>query len=237
MITPEEKTQFLDLGYLHVPGAVAAEHLACLQAEFDRVWDLPGRSSQHKLLQHQMFLELIAHPAILGRQRALFGDQTQLLQYDLLRQGPRNETFPLRSWHRDFVFPGDMPLSVNTLLFLDPIGEKAGPTRVVPHSHRGGAIPSPAQSGQPHPEEVAVHAAPGDAIFINSALWHTGGRNVGDGLRRGIYLYYGYWWLKRYEPDQALPWQALEGADDERLTLLGVKNPGSPDLHQYEASV
>ena len=37
-------------------------------------------------------------------------------------------------------------------------------------------------------------------------------------------------------PDQALPWQALEGADEERLTLLGVKNPGSADLHQYEIS-
>ena len=233
MITPEEKKQFLDLGYLHVPGVLAGEQLTHLQAEFDRVWDLPGRSSQHKLLQHRAFLDLIAHPAILDRQRAIFGDQTQLLQYDLLRQGPRNEAFPVRSWHRDFVFPGDTPLSVNTLLFLDPIGEAAGPTRVIPHSHRGAARPSAAQSGQPHPEEVAVHAAPGDAVFINSALWHTGGRNTGDGLRRGVYLYSGYWWLKRYEADQALPWQALENADEQRLTLLGIRNPGSSDLHQY----
>ena len=233
MITPEEKAHFLDLGYLHVRGVVTGEHLARLQPEFDRIWDLPGRSSQHKLLQHQLFLDLIVHPPLLDRQRALFGDQTQLLQYDLLRQGPRNETFPLRSWHRDFVFPGDTPLSVNTLLFLDPIGEKAGPSRVVPHSHRGTSNPSPEQHGKPHPEEVAVHAAPGDAIFINSAVWHTGGRNEGDGLRRGIYLYYGYWWLKRYESDQALPWQALEGADAQRLTLLGVRNPSGADLHQY----
>ena len=80
---------------------------------------------------------------------------------------------------------------------------------------------------------MAVYAEPGDAIFINSAVWHTGGRNEGDGLRRGIYLYYGYWWLKRYESDQALPWQALEGADAQRLTLLGVRNPGGADLHQY----
>ena len=233
MITLEEKEQFLDLGYLHVRGIVTGEHLACLQAEFDRVWDLPGRSSQHKLLQHKSFLELIALPAILDRARALFGDQTQLLQYDLLRQGPQNQTFPVQSWHRDFVFPGDTPLSVNTLLFLDPIGEAAGPTRVVPCSHRGMGFPDEDQSGWPHPEEVAVYAEPGDAIFINSAVWHTGGRNEGDGLRRGIYLYYGYWWLKRYESDQALPWQALEGADAQRLTLLGVRNPGGADLHQY----
>ena len=172
MITPEEKAHFLDLGYLHVRGVVTGEHLARLQPEFDRVWDLPGRSSQHKLLQHKSFLELIALPAILDRVRALFGDQAQLLQYDLLRQGPHNQTFPLRSWHRDFVFPGDTPLSVNTLLFLDPIGEAAGPTRVVPCSHRGTGFPDEDQSGWPHPEEVAVYAEPGDAIFKQRRLAH-----------------------------------------------------------------
>jgi ectoine hydroxylase-related dioxygenase (phytanoyl-CoA dioxygenase family) len=79
---------------------------------------------------------------------------------------------------------------------------------------------------------VAVHASAGDAVFINSAIWHSGGRNRSDGLRRAIYLYYGYWWLKPYEADQQRPWQALEGAGEQRLRLLGVKMP-APDLHQY----
>ena len=233
MINTQEKAQFLEQGYLHVPNILQGEHLALIQSEFDRVWDLPGQSSQHKLLQHSAFLDLIAHGPILERHRAIFGNQTQLLQYDLLRQGPRNQTFPQRAWHRDFVFAGDTPLSINTILFLDPITEEVGPTSVVPGSHRGGSRPSPLESGVPHPEEVALYAAPGDAVFINSAIWHTGRRNESDGLRRGIYLYYGYWWLKRYDADQALPWQALEGADETRLTLLGIRNPGSSDLHQY----
>ena len=123
MLTTDEKRQFLGHGLPARPRRRRrGPSGASLQAEFDRVWDLPGRSNQHTLLQHQAFLDLIVHPPILDRHRALFGDQTQLLQYDLLRQGPRNETFPLHSWHRDFVFPGDVPLSVNTLLFLDPIG-------------------------------------------------------------------------------------------------------------------
>ncbi len=233
MNSPKEKRHFLEHGYLHVPGALAGDALAHVQSEFDRVWDLPGQSNQHKLLQHQAFINLIEHPAILERQQAIFGVQTQLLQYDMLRQGPRNETFPLRSWHRDFVFPGDHPLSVNTILFLDAIGEETGPTRIVPGSHRGLARPDGAQIGQPHSEEMSVYAQPGDAIFINSAIWHTGGRNRSDGLRRGIYLYYGYWWLKCYDAERALPWQALENASNQRLQLLGLKNPGSPDLHQY----
>ena len=77
-----------------------------------------------------------------------------------------------------------------------------------------------------------MHANAGDAVFINSAIWHSGGSNRSEGLRRGIYLYYGYWWLKRYEFDTLLPWQALENASEQRLKLLGVKMPGH-DIHQY----
>jgi ectoine hydroxylase-related dioxygenase (phytanoyl-CoA dioxygenase family) len=80
--------------------------------------------------------------------------------------------------------------------------------------------------------EVAVYAQPGDAVFINGAIWHTGGRNNTDALRRGIYIYYGYWWLKRYGAETDLPWEALEGASEQRLRLLGYKMPGQ-DLHMY----
>ena len=68
--------------------------------------------------------------------------------------------------------------------------------------------------------------------FINGAIWHTGGRNKGEGLRRGIYLYFGYWWLKRYESEQVIPWQATENASAARLELLGIKMPDR-DIHMY----
>jgi hypothetical protein len=80
---------------------------------------------------------------------------------------------------------------------------------------------------------VAIHARAGDAAFINSAIWHSGGCNHGPGQRRAIYLYYGYWWLKRYEAKYDLPWQAFENASARRLELLGFKMPGN-DLHMYE---
>ena len=177
-------------------------------------------------------MELIEHAPILERHQALFGAQTQLLQFDLLRQGP-NSTFPNRAWHRDFSFPGERPLSVNTILFLDDRTEEVGPPRVVPGSHRGEAMPSRERVHDPSPNEVALLAKAGDAVFINSAIWHSGGRNSGAGLRRGIYLYYGFWWLKRYENDVALPWQTLDSASQQRLQLLGVKMPNC-DLHQYQ---
>jgi len=55
-------------------------------------------------------------------------------------------------------------------------------------------------------------------------------------LRRGIYLYFGYWWLKRYEAETILPWQALAGASEQRLRLLGLKMPDR-DIHQYDPTL
>ena len=233
MITPDERAFFLEHGYLHARNALEGEHLALIQSEFDRVWELEKPPvSQHKLLKHRVFIDLISHPPILERHQAIFGAQTQLLQYDLLRQGPRNTTTPDYAWHRDFTMRGDFPLSINTILYLNDVTEAVGPTRVVPGSHLGTEKPAAAQSGGPLEGQVAVYAKAGDVVFINSAIWHTGGRNQSDGLRRGIYLYYGYWWLKRYESDRALPWQALENADETRLRLLGVKMPAG-DIHMY----
>jgi hypothetical protein len=232
MVTPEEKQFFLEHGYLHACGVLAGDHLAAIQSEFDRVWELEKpRVNQHRLLKYPAFIELIEHPPIFDRHRAIFGRQVQLLQYDFLRQGPRSEAKE-RHWHRDFAFPGDRPLSINTILYLDDMTEEVGPTRVVPGSHRVEALPPPDRVSEPLPGEVAVHAAAGDAVFINSAIWHTGGQNRSEGLRRGIYLYYGYWWLKRYESNEALPWQAFENASEQRLRLLGVQMPDR-DIHMY----
>jgi ectoine hydroxylase-related dioxygenase (phytanoyl-CoA dioxygenase family) len=232
MLTNDEKAFFLEHGYFHAKGVLSPEYLAHIRAEFDRIWDLPGRNSQHKLLQRRSMIDLIEHPPILDRHRAIFGDQTQLLQYDFLRQGPKSD-FPLRSWHRDFSVPGDLPLTINTILYLDDMTPEKGPTYVVPGTHRGPALPPKDKIGDPLPGEIGVLADAGDAVFINSAIWHSGSRNASDGLRRGIYLYYGYWWIKRYESEQALPYQAFEGATEQRLRLLGVKMPQG-DIHMYD---
>lgn len=234
MFTPDGKEFFLANGYLHAHAVVTGDHLEQLRAEFDQVWKAEGPGvNQHKLLKHRTFIDLIEHPPILERHRAIFGNQVQLLQYDLLWQGPHNERFPERAWHRDFVFPGDHPLTINTILYLDDMQEEVGPTRVVPGTHRGWDHQPPLGGQEPLPGEVAVYAQAGDAVFINSAIWHTGGRNRGAGQRRGIYLYYGYWWLKPYEAHQQRPWQAFENASERRLQLLGLKMPDR-DIHMYD---
>lgn len=233
MFTPDEKEFFLTQGYLHARGVLDADRLAFLRGEFDRVWEQEHpKVNQHKLLKYQSFIDLIEHPPILQRQQAIFGNQTQLLQYDLLRQGPASD-MPRRSWHRDFIFPGDRPLSINTIVYLDPMTEERGPTCVVPGTHLGESYPPEARHHDSLPGEVEVLAEAGDAVFINGAIWHSGGANRSQGLRRGIFLYFGYWWMKRYEHETTLPWQAAQNASVQRLQLLGLKMPDG-DVHQYD---
>jgi len=236
MMTADEKASFLEHGYLHVRGVVQGEHLSTLQAAFDEVWTAEKpRVHQMKLLKYKPFIELIEHPPILQRHAAVFGRQTQLLQYDLLRQEP-GSTMPERGWHRDFTFPGDHPLSINTILYFDDMTPDRGPTLVMPGTHRGTEMPPADKRGESLPGELLVEAKAGDAVFINSAIWHSGNRNKSDGLRRAAYLYYGYWWLKRYESNEPLPWQAFEDASEARLRLLGAKMPQG-DLHMYDPTV
>ncbi|MEE2656930.1 MAG: phytanoyl-CoA dioxygenase family protein [Candidatus Latescibacterota bacterium] len=236
MITPEEHRSFLEQGYLHVPAVLDPQLLRRIQSEFEEIWEAEssrsGRCNQLVLLRHRTFIDLIEHPPILDRHTAMFGRQTQLLQYDFLRQEP-GSTFPLRAWHRDFSFPSDRPLSINTIVYLDPMDADSGPTYVVPGSHRGMELPPAESQNEPIEGEVAVYAEPGDAVFINSPVWHTGSCNQSNRLRRGIYMYYGYWWLKRYESEFTLPAACLERASERRLRLLGYQMPDQ-DLHIYD---
>lgn len=238
-MSPEQRRFFDENGYLHVPGVLDKQHLERVRAEFDTLWAKQNKQvTTSKLLASPVFLQLTEHESIRKIQRGIFGKALQLLQYDLLFQGPES-TMAERSWHRDFTFPGDYPVSVNTIIYLDDMDEEVGPTRVVPGTHRGPEWPPKELRGESLPGEVPVYARAGDAIFINASIWHTGGRNKGQGLRRGIYMYVGYWWMRPFgqiDPGAyAIPWQALENASQERLAFLGYRLPLS-DINMYDPS-
>ncbi len=134
--------EFFDAnGYILLHGVLDGDDLRRIKEAFDEVWESEGPPcTQHKLLKYAPFIELIEHPPILDQHWAIFGSQTQLLQYDLLRQGPGNDG-PLRGWHRDFSFPGDYPLSINTIVYLDPMTDEERETLenicvVDPATHR-----------------------------------------------------------------------------------------------------
>ena len=87
MITPNERDRCLRDGFLYATAVLDADQPARIRTAFDQVWDAEspaGKINQPKLLKYQPFFELIEHPPILDRHRAIFGKQVQLLQYALL---------------------------------------------------------------------------------------------------------------------------------------------------------
>jgi len=119
-------------------------------------------------------------------------------------------------------------VTLNMILYLDDLDGQDGGTAVIPRTHRDRVVETP--SGEPDPREVTVPIRAGDLLLNWSTLVHSGTPKRSGGTRRLVLLYFGHWWLKRYEHDSPLPWQALVGAPEERLRLLGVKMPGR-DLH------
>lgn len=232
MDTESEMQFFLANGYLHRRGVFSAVELDRLRAAYTAAGARRGRKvSQPETLAQPDLVALLDHDGLVGPITALFGAQSQMLSLDTLYQGP-HDPGPERQWHRDFNAPGDWPLSVNTITYLDDMTPERGPTLVIPGSHRGLAGPPSDRLGEPLPGEIAVPAQAGDVVFINASIWHSGGRNHSAGERRAIYTYFGWWWLKRYDLDRALPAEAFRGATQRRLRLLGI-DPPLYDLHAF----
>lgn len=220
--------QLADDGYCVRDAVLTPPELGAVRAEFDRLFaEHPNGVDQRLLLTSPVFLELLHRPSVLGPVHEVFGDQAQLLMY-ALRQGRDPNNGRSRKWHRDFDFVTDRLVSLNMILYLDDLGSDDGGTAVVPGSHRERDVVT--ADGEPDPKEVTVPVLAGDLLLNWSTLMHSSTPRQSEGDRRLVLLYFGHWWLKRYEYDCALPWQALAGATEERLRLLGVKLPGR-DLH------
>lgn len=217
-------------GYAIVRQALRQDEVAELRCEFDGLWhEHAGSVDQTKLLRSSPFIRLVEHPKLLTALRSVFGDQLQLLMY-ALRRHDGDDNLPERDWHRDFSFVCDRAVAVNALVYLDPTAE-TGPTVAVPGSHRWRCLPG--GRFKTRDDEVPLPVDAGDIVLNDSTLWHSRGQNRSLQPRRVVILYFGYWWLKRYEADQVLPGQALENASPQRLQLLGLRMPGR-DLHLYE---
>jgi hypothetical protein len=80
----------------------------------------------------------------------------------------------------------------NSIWLLDDFTEDNGSTRVVPGSHRSGAVPPDVMSDRraAHPSEVLVTAPAGTVVVFNSHLWHGGTVNRTTRPRRAMHSYF-----------------------------------------------
>lgn len=224
--------QFGDNGYVIARNVIAERELTELRNEFDRLFaEHPAGVDQRHLLSSPVFLDLLENSPVLDYAREVFGSQCQLLMY-ALRTGADPYGGAARKWHRDFDFVTDRLLTLNVILYLDDLVTEDGATVLIPGSHRRREVG--VETGLPASDEVAANVSAGDAMLNWSTLVHSGTPKKSSGPRRLVLLYFGHWWMKRYEHDQPVPWRALVDASPERLQLLGLHMPGR-DLHVDES--
>jgi hypothetical protein len=136
-------------------------------------------------------------------------------------------------------FPADWWV-LNVIVTFDDMRLDNGPTRVVPGSHHWPPLnvaavnrydwspdaltPAekaklPTDLGAPYPGEVLVEVPAGSLIICNSAIWHSGTRNISGDRRRVLHLTY----TRRDLPQQLVQRQHLQQSTYQRMS----------DVHRY----
>jgi ectoine hydroxylase-related dioxygenase (phytanoyl-CoA dioxygenase family) len=145
-------------------------------------------------------------------------------------------------WHTDYrphTTPAprlpSAPTVITILLYLDPADGETGPLFVVPGSHLRAEQPSP--EADTVDGQVALKVEPGQIVVMNGALWHRGGPNHSDRIRRLITLQLSTIFMTEFNFEPSMPSPAFQRLletsrtrrDEPLLELLGLRgvNPTS----------
>jgi ectoine hydroxylase-related dioxygenase (phytanoyl-CoA dioxygenase family) len=196
---PEAAVQLERDGYAHLPGVLDGAATAALREEVAAVFDAlpPDRERDaHGEWRHGMFnhsalaQKAVGEQALLDVIEPLLGEDCHVIANTAWRnvaghQGGR--------WHMDagphvprpagVAWPDAIPypvFAVGMHLFLIDCPMEAGPTAVIPGSHRSGRLPprDADEQGMDLAFEgrrpVSLPAKAGDAILFVSDVWHRG---------------------------------------------------------------
>jgi ectoine hydroxylase len=246
VLTPEERAQFEEFGYLVVPGALAPEHTAQLTAELDALdarfragafGGPPPGPQQGSFIPNfvgrsRSFLELVDWPVILPRVWGILGWNIYLYHCHAAVNPPGPPVDPQQrralGWHQDSgrvnldIETHPRPrLSLKVAYFLSDCSEPGrGNFHVIPGSHRLDTLDRPQDGLSDPPEAVAVCVRPGDAVFFDRRLWHAGSPNHSTITRKVLFYGYGYRWL-RTKDDMTIPGEWFAESPPIRQQLLG----------------
>jgi ectoine hydroxylase-related dioxygenase (phytanoyl-CoA dioxygenase family) len=219
VLSPEQKQQLSQQGYLRVEGAIAPElrgrvleRLETLYAaEGDRAGSEfkqePGARRLANLVDKDpLFAECITVPRLLACVQHVIGERFKLSSLNARSANPHNGLDqPL---HADGGALPDQRGSwvCNALWMLDDVSPDNGALRVVPGSHRVGRLPADALADPlaSHPEQVVLTARAGDVLVLDAHVWHGGLANRTDRHRRALHAYYCRWDKPQQQYQKAL---------------------------------
>jgi hypothetical protein len=171
-------------------------------------------------LSHQ----LIRHPLILGTV-AGFLDHASAFQLMLTQVISIYPGEKAQGLHQDenawdyFPFPADYHVQCNTLWALSDYTAEMGATRIVPGSHRAGAATEFTDA-----DCIQAEMTRGSVLLYSGKIWHSGGENRSDRVRKAVNVNYAVGWVRQEENQYlACPPDVASTLDDDMLRLIGFQ--------------
>ena len=213
-----------------VPGSLMDQLLADMQPYIDaspfsenewfgngaqRVGNLIARSPAGR--------DLVMNPLVLGVARTILAHAT-VVQLNTTEMISLRPGAPAQFLHQDqltfdnFPFPDDYVVSCNTLWAVTDFTEENGATRVVPGSH-----------ARPRTEYTIEDTLPaemvqGSVMIFTSKLWHAGGSNRSNAVRRTQAINYAVGWVRQEENQfLACPQEIARTLPEDLLKLMGYQ--------------
>lgn len=192
--------------------------------------ELFGNGSQrvgNLIARSQAGRDLVMNPLVLGAIKGVLS-HSQAPQIGATEMISLRPGCPAQFIHQDelafesFPFPDDYIVSCNTLWAMTDFTEENGATRIVPGSH---ALPRAEYSIE---DTLPAEMARGSVLIFSSKLWHAGGSNQSDHIRRALAINYAVGWVRQEENQYlACPPEIARTLPDDLLKLMGYQiGPG-----------
>ncbi len=121
-----------------------------------------------------------------------------------------------------FPFPVDYEIFVNSLWALTDFTEEMGATRIVPGSHTAAAG---AQFS--YEDSMPVEMTRGSALLFSSKIYHGGGVNRSDRIRRAIDIGFSVGWVRQVENQYlSCPMEIARTLPKDLLSIMGYASTG-----------
>ena len=252
-ISPRQKRQFDEEGYLIVRGAIDSETIAALTAAGDRLIASDRERNRQRrpgglydgfrncVALDDVFLPLITNEKTFPLVAQLLSPHLSLLTSHLIYRYPDPPGSPaterLPGWHRDHYMSmrdlGDEHIprhSLKVAYYLTDLSEpNTGATMMAAGSNQLKA-PIEIPEGAVDPaSKVEPLLQPGDCVFFENRTWHAGAANLSARVRKAVMIGYSYDWISPTDYRRQAP-AMLEKLSPMQRYLVGEPADDSPQF-------
>jgi ectoine hydroxylase-related dioxygenase (phytanoyl-CoA dioxygenase family) len=167
--------------------------------------------------------ELVMNPLVLDVTDKVLGEkkssfQLHLTQVIAIGPGEDGQQVHRDQWAWDFFpFPSGMEVQCNTMWALTDFTEANGATRVIPGSNRWDD-----KLKLTYDDTEPAEMPKGSVLLYTGSIYHGGGANRSDHVRKGINITYCLGWLRQEENQYlAVPQDVARTLDERLLRLIG----------------